>query len=441
VEQWREEMARFFATAPAPAPGAPDDPLVIASIDGAKRPGRREALRRRTWDLVIVDEAHRLKNRHTQNHELVRELAPRRLLLLTATPIENDLDELYSLVSLVRPGLFGSYLDFYRQFVLDRRRPKNRARLREVLGRVMVRRTREEAGLRLPPRHVELLPLELSPPERRLYDRLTELLRQEYHRRRRARETILPLVLLQRELTSSTYALADTLGRMGTVWFGEHLGEVRSLLAAVADNAKGEAVRSFLARIDEPAVVFTEYRATQDYLMGKLASVGRPVQAYHGGLPPQERARRLRRFEREGGVLVATEAGSQGLNLQFCRLVVNYDLPWNPMRVEQRIGRVHRLGQTRPVEILNLYAEDTVEAHILRLLHEKLDLFRQVIGEIDVVIRNIEREEPLESQLLHILLSSPDPDEVTARLDELARRLRRTSGEGEGHPAPAALVY
>jgi superfamily II DNA/RNA helicase len=117
--------------------------------------------------------------------------------------------------------------------------------------------------------------------------------------------------------------------------------------------------------------------------------------------------------------LVSTEAGGQGINLQFCHAVVNFDLPWNPMRIEQRIGRVHRIGQTETVQIYNLFAANTVEEDILRLLHEKIDLFRSVIGELDVILRHIERRGSLEKRLIDIFFWEDDHDQVVTRLEQL----------------------
>ena len=123
---------------------------------------------------------------------------------------------------------------------------------------------------------------------------------------------------------------------------------------------------------------------------------------------------------REGDhVLVSTEAGGQGLNLQFCHQLINFDLPWNPMRIEQRIGRVHRMGQKHPVEIYNLFTMDTIEENILHLLHEKIDLFRHVIGELDVILRHLERRGTLEKRLLDIFFWEDDRTVIEERMDAL----------------------
>ena len=427
LSQWREELRTKFARQVALQPRVPPTSgIVLASLDWAKRPPQAKAYQARQWDLVIVDEAHHLKSQRSQNHRFVAGLPRRRMLLITATPIQNELAELYHLVALVKPAVFGSYMQFYRRFLLAPRRPRNVDELRQELSGVMVRRTRQEANIALPERKVELLKVDLTPPERELYERATRLLVQAYRERRAQQETILPLVLIQRELCSSSFALADTLERMGPSWFGPEARDLLRCAQEIRQNQKAEAARALLCGMRESALVFTEYRATQMYLGRQLEEAGLEVHYLHGGQAQSQRGMEIDAFRRRGGVLVATEAGGQGLNLQTASVVVNYDLPWNPMRVEQRIGRVHRLGQTREVRILNLCARDTVEEHVLSLLHEKIDMFRRVIGDLDVILRHLEHEKPLESQLLEIFLTESGQS-IESRMDELARKVRRGS--------------
>ncbi|PZN08363.1 MAG: ATP-dependent helicase, partial [Bacillota bacterium] len=169
---------------------------------------------------------------------------------------------------------------------------------------------------------------------------------------------------------------------------------------------------------------FTEFRATQDYLARRLRRAGIETVVYHGAMGAAERDAATARFRRGARVLISTECGGQGVNLQFCRNVVNYDLPWNPMRVEQRIGRVHRLGQqAESVRVFNLYARRTIEEYILRLLDEKINLFRQVIGEIDLILRSLDREKSIEARIAEITLSSRDDAEMAARFERFGNEL------------------
>lgn len=423
VAQWREEWRSKFGwtSATNPEEGAP---VTVLSLDAAKRGRLREAVLGRAWDLLVVDEAHHLKNPRTQNFALVQAIHRRHTLLLTATPLQNRLTELFSLVTLVSPNLFGSYLDFYREFILAPRTPRNAAALRGLLARVMVRHRHQEVGLPLPAREVTLLPIELTSGERTLYERLSRHLRAIYAERLAGHGNLLPILTIQRELCSSPQALAATLA--GTDWLGDQHGALLSLARGVAQPAKARALANLLQYLEEPALVFTEFRATQDMLVAHLNAEGISAAPFAGHHTPREREQTLAWFRHTPrAVLVATEAASQGLNLQWCHHVVNYDLPWNPMRIEQRIGRVHRLGQSAACHIYNLFAARTIEEQILHLLHEKINLFRAVVGELDVILRHLEhRGRSLEGRLLAIAMTADNPDAIEERLDRVAREFR-----------------
>lgn len=128
-------------------------------------------------------------------------------------------------------------------------------------------------------------------------------------------------------------------------------------------------------------------------------------------------------FRGRAQVMIATEAGGEGINLQFCHHMINFDLPWNPMRVEQRIGRVHRLGQENDVVIYNLSTEGTIEEHILHLLHEKINMFEMVIGGLDVILERFEKKESLEKSLYKIVLEARTDEELRSSLDDIGDTL------------------
>ncbi len=417
ISQWIAELRDKFGW---DAMRSPHDQgwLWVLSIDSAKRPPLCQQLQFVEWDMVVVDEAHHLKNNRTQNYELVAGLKARYLILLTATPMENQLTELYTLVNLVKPGLFGPYLRFYRQFILDKRTPKNAQELRDLLGLVMVRNQRQTVGLDFVSREVTLWPITLTERERSLYDGLTRILRSEY-RQRLGQQTILPLLMMQREICSSPHALIPTLSN--SEWMGESRFELLELARSISVSAKAYAVAELLRHLEGQVLIFTEYRATQSMLVEFLNHQGFWAEAFHGGLRGAQRDQLIEWFRSGPHILVSTEAGGQGVNLQFCHQLINFDLPWNPMRIEQRIGRIHRIGQTHTVEIYNLYTIDTVEEDLLRLLHEKIDLFRQVVGELDVILRHLERRGSLESRLLDIFFWQDDRAEIEARLDALGK--------------------
>ena len=134
-------------------------------------------------------------------------------------------------------------------------------------------------------------------------------------------------------------------------------------------------------------------------------------------------------FQQEAQILVSTESGGEGLNFQFCNQVVNFDLPWNPMRLEQRIGRVHRLGQTRDVHIFNLLTKDTIEEHIMYLLHEKINMFETIIGELDTILLHLNLGRSFESAIMDIFLAHEEKGEIREQLDRFGERFIQGQSE------------
>ena len=153
-------------------------------------------------------------------------------------------------------------------------------------------------------------------------------------------------------------------------------------LGESARSAKVDALIALVRRSDEKKIVFTRFRATLDELHGALCAAGHRVSIFHGGLPTADKEAAVAAFEADSEILLSSEVGGEGRNLQFCRTVINYDLPWNPVTIEQRVGRVHRIGQTRDVFVFNLCLAGSVEERILAILHDKINLFELVAGEI-----------------------------------------------------------
>ncbi len=465
VEQWREELiAKFgltdFVTNADPefkALGAQawaEFPHVVASLALARQAQHRQQLLQIPYDLLIVDEAHHLKNRASVSWKLVNELQRKYILLLTATPVQNDLDELYNLITLLKPGQLETPRQFRRQFVAqgDPRLPKNRGRLRELLADTMVRHTRSQVSITLPPRRAHTLRLPLSPEEQSLYQAVTTFIRGEFSQA----ETAAPeppaegeaaaastkprlssthkftLQTLQRELGSSPWAVEPTLRRLAAQ---SHDPARRDHLLALAATAHGITTWSkadTLARLLEPMVkgggqrkilIFTHFQRTLDKLAERLQAGQIPCQLYHGGLSTADKDAVIHRFEAEGVVLLSTEAAGEGRNLQFCHTMINFDLPWNPMRIEQRIGRIHRIGQSHEVDIYNLSAENTVEDYILDILDRKLNMFELVIGEMDMILGQLADERDFEDLITDIWLSAQSESDVAAGFEQLGQAL------------------
>jgi len=267
----------------------------------------------------------------------------------------------------------------------------------------------------------------LSTPERQLYEDVTNFVRNRYPAYRRTSTSVnrLTLMILQKELGSSTFAAAATLRKMkesdNFPLEDRHvLGDLFDRASAVRNNEKARRLRELLDRFDDKVIVFTQYLRTLQYLQPLLAADGHSVSVFHGGMPPWEKEESVRSFRETNRVFLSTEAGGEGRNLQFCNTVVNFDLPWNPLKIEQRIGRVHRLGQTREVYIVNLWARDTIEEYVIELLDRKINMFQLVVGELDLVLGRMEEAKTFEEVLMDIWT-----------VKDLARRREELSQFGE----------
>ncbi len=406
---------------------------VIASLPTARSKQHRSVIKAIHYDMVIVDEAHRLKNRATLSWKFVNALQKKYILFLTATPVQNKLDELYNMITILKPGQLKTSRAFKRQFVVrgDPRLPKNRGRLRELLADVMVRNTRSQVSVKLPPRRAHTIRLKLTPPERELYEAVSAFVRAEHPfvdsgRRRGLNRFVLQI--LQAEIGSSPFAVLPTLRRMAdnranTAAHRDRLKRLAEQAEGITTSAKAEALLKILAALSDKVMVFTHFRATQDYLVQLLTEAGYSLAVYHGGLSTPRKDQCIRDFEQEKQVLVCTEAAGEGRNLQFCNTMINYDLPWNPMRIEQRVGRIHRIGQERPVTIYNLSAEGTIEEHILRILDSKINMFELVIGEMDMILGNLSDERDFADIVMDIWVRSRSTEEVEQGMDKLGEEL------------------
>lgn len=456
--QWAAELSQKFEIYPVLSRGNFDwrrYEVVVASIDTAKQPQNRQQLQEIYYDLVVVDEAHKLKNPATQNRQLLSCIRKKFFLLLTATPLQNDLKELFYLISLLRPGQLGSYRSFRRHFMQDKRVAKNHEELRNLLKEVMIRNKRGPQ-ISLPPRRVATLPFTPSPEEREFYQAVTDFVRKEYRKGEKAAVNPLTLLTLQREVCSSSFAAAKTLFRLlektclknsaaeapgpafrhlspfTVAGANNSLGEQEKILRLMEmakrlkENAKMNLVEEILRQMSgEKVLIFTEFLATQKYIESRLKRQGISALTFDGSLSASKKDFTLGRFREDPRyqALVCTESGGEGINLQFCRVMINYDLPWNPMRLEQRIGRIHRLGQTRETYIYNLVSQGTIEERLLRLLEEKLRLFEVVIGDLQRIIDYFGKGRSFEYRIMKALAEAETEKDLDHRLADLGEEM------------------
>lgn len=398
LAQWQDELASKFNLDFINQKGDPrfvdvlSHDLLLMSHASASYPKKSKALQDIFWDLVIVDEAHSMKNSATHKHQLVKNLSKRNLLLLTATPIQNNLEELYNIVELLRPGYLGTWKQFQEKYTLgkDSRRinPVFQNDLQEILSRLIIRTTRKEVRnyIKFTDRIPHTKILTPSENEIKLYNEITDIIRELYSDNYNS----FALMIYQRLASSSTDSSKRALYKMkmNKVIEIERYDELVSLANKITTDSKFSDLLRIIKDDSSKFLIFTEFYATQDYIAKNLTNNGFSVTLFNGKMSFDERHNSVNQFKNESQIMVSTGAGGEGQNFQFCHNIVNYDLPWNPMRIEQRIGRVHRIGQTEDVNIYNYALKGTIEAYILELLFTKIQLFNMALGELDLMFED-----------------------------------------------------
>ena len=474
------------------------------------------------WDLVIIDEAHRLRNVYKPTNKIANAIkqavsrAPK--VLLTATPLQNSLLELYGLVSIVDEYAFGDLASFKAQFSRltgDDQFAELKARLRPVCQRTLRRQVLEYVNYtnRIPITQ-EFYP---SEEEQRLYDVVSEYLQRPSLYALPSGQRKLMTLILRKLLASSTYAISGTLQGLSTrlqdaakeaeavnepppdvatdfealdeiedeweededgaeesstakpEYTPEQIAEMREevkmlrefsdLAKSIVKNSKGEVLLTALKRgfdearrrgSAEKAIIFTESRRTQEYLREILEGTefaggtvlfngtntdAQSKQIYQnwldrhagtdrvsGSPTADKRAALVDYFRDEAAIMIATEAAAEGINLQFCALVVNYDLPWNPQRIEQRIGRCHRYGQKHDVVVVNfLNRKNAADLRVYQLLDEKFKLFSGVFGASDEVLGAIESGVDFEKRIVDIYQKCRSEQQIEFEFDSLQK--------------------
>jgi superfamily II DNA or RNA helicase len=437
VSQWQEEMAEKFAL-PFVTPDHDafredgerfwqEQDLVIASINTAKSQRYFDVITAIDYDLVVVDEAHYLRNKQTLNHRLVSAIRKRFIFLLSATPVQNNLLELYNLITLLQPGLLSTEAAFKKEYVKrgNLRQPNNPEKLRQLLREVMIRNTRSMVDVKLPKRFATTFYVPPTEEEKETYEELSAGIRL-LHETAKSPE-LFTVRNLQMAAGSSPFALKESIGHfLARLSGGGTDGSVQAIfteiqrkLADIRTTSKGLHLLSLLQQNQERKLVFVRYLQTLEYLSSLLKDNGYPFAVFSGAMTAREKDAAVEAFRGDIPILLSTETGGEGRNIQFCNTLINYDLPWNPMRLEQRIGRIHRIGQERDVFIFNLCLQGSIEDYMMRILDDKINMFELVIGEIDTILGNLETDRDFSSLILDVWLRSGAADERRANFARL----------------------
>lgn len=432
---------------------------LIASYASLEERWHAEELAAQDFDLVILDEAHYLNDpANARALATVRGLRKRYFLLLSATPMHNDLGELHNILTLLRPGHVGTREEFLKTYadLESDLGARNLDTLRRIVQEVMIRNLRTKVALdhQFPRRRASRR--ELQPPAdgREVYQEAQALLR-EHAVNGPVRQLLLDRGGVGERLISSRAAFAERIGQIASQLDRRgHRVLLHRLRSFSADprldalvepkvEAMIEVVRSRVgnrgSRRGAKVVVFSQFNATAQVLYRRLAATGVAAFLYDEAADRGTNERVIGDFYHAGpSVLVCPGEAEQGLNLQFASIMVNYDLPWDPMRIEQRIGRIQRLRSESPeVEIINLVLRSTIEEEIIEVLERKIRMFEAVVGPLQAILGNLEKGEDPQQWFGDIFLDvSVDTEAgttVTARehCDQAIDEAGRRAEEGE----------
>ncbi|KIL44381.1 DEAD/DEAH box helicase [Jeotgalibacillus soli] len=423
--QWQQELAKHFGLQSIIHKGKKEwrkAPIIIATIDLLKRPPLREEIEKHHYDLVIVDEAHKLTNPKTLNHQFIQSLSKTYCLFLTATPIQNRSEDLFHLATLLRPGLLGTQGEYKENCQSE----EGKNRIIPLIDQFMIRTRRKETSIAWTKRTIHIDWIEQLPYERELY----EAVERYYNDQRSSNQHAFSHITLLKQGCSSTIALLKALGRPENKEWSSSLGVNLDVTPDQLVTAKAKRILSFVQNTDEKVIVFTQYRATQLYLSWYLKQHNITSVPFRGGFKKGKKQWMTDLFKQKAQVLIATEAGSEGLNLQFCRYMIHADIPWNPMKLEQRIGRIHRIGQEKNVEVYYLLNRNSIEERIWAVLQEKVSLFQYIIGEHEDLLASTTKKE-LDRYLEDAFVYSRSEQEMRLKLQHLESFYHSTATKGE----------
>ncbi|HMB00066.1 MAG TPA: SNF2-related protein [Spirochaetota bacterium] len=411
---------------------------LIVSLDFAKQEHIAAVLTNGIWDMVVFDEAHRLKksrNHTTAIYKFAEAIAykTKSFFMLSATPFAGKLEELYFLIHLLDKDKTGSLNLFLNEYY-----NKGAAYLNNLLKDMVIRRTKRDVG-GFTKRHAVTVKYKLTSAEKIYYDALVDYVRHEYNKSRQQQPGVRALMLscFLKMLDSSMAAIQQSLAARIAIlkdkttalqknnkqdqptdyaaaeeedyqaWNAitntdkltfkqmqeeeKALAYIHSLGKKAANSSKQARLVSFIEDVrkknkEEKIIIFTQFKATMFALAAALQKLS-PV-LFHGSLSRRAKDEAVTAFQDGRTILISTEAGGEGRNLQCARIMINYDLPWNPFKIEQRIGRIHRLGQKSDVYIYNFAVEASIGERLIELLTEKINLFEEAFGKTGVLLGN-----------------------------------------------------
>ncbi len=461
LSQWKSEMAEkfgenfFIANYPGERVNLKADDKIICSH--SLLPRKFEELASRTWDLIVVDEAHAFRNTHSKGRGCLGNLRKNHFLMLTATPLCNKLTDLYSIVDLIQPGVLDSERAFISRFAEDSRsrvvRQEEAPVLKRTLRDMMCRTRREQTGIPFTKRIVESRTLEANDYEREFIDQATEYLRAVSQNKFKTIETLIAenpnrkisesqsnailvfqAITLQQSFSSSPSASIESLKKRQQRFPMEKEATDKLIeMAKKVKSAKMDLLRSILNETPkEQALIFCLRKITARKIKEMIDQEFGRAEVYLGDMNQIERDSTIEAFKKgEIRYLIATDAAAEGLNLQNCAMMFNFDLHWNPMKIEQRIGRIHRFKQDRDVTVFNLAVKDTIDDYVLHILYQKIELFTMTIGKMETVLAELkEGDQDIQKTIAEILLRSNSRLDIQKELEKLANNLN-TSRESQ----------